>query len=339
MAQFKFLAKQGLQKIVEGAVDAETRDAAVAKILQMGFTPLDVTQGTAMIVSPSKGVSAWRQALLERVTSSEITLFTRLAADLIGAGVPLFKTLQNLERQTKPSYFKNVVGQLCVMVQDGAALSLALSQFPKVFSSFYVHIVKAGEAGGNLNDVLERLADFLEEDQAIRVQVRLSLIYPGLILIVGGLTIFVILTWVIPRIAVVFEDFGADLPLVTVGLMEVSHFFAKFWMVMAAGIALIVFSIRKFSSSPDGKWRLDRIVLKIPFIGTLQKDADLGRFARTIGMMLDNGVGVISALQSAASVLENEVLHRAVNKIEAAVTNGESLTNSFSKARFFPKPP
>jgi general secretion pathway protein F len=337
MTQYSYRAKEGLQKIVDGHVDAETQEAAVAKILHMGFVPLEVWTGTRGAFSPPRVKKDGRLNFFRVSRTTEVTVFTRLAADLVDAGLPVFKVLRVIERQTPSSRLKDVVTALCTQVQSGASFSTALTKHPDFFSSMYVNMVRAGEASGNLNEVLESLADLMEKDQAIRSNVQLSLIYPSLILLVGSLTIFVVMTWVIPRITVVFEDLGTDLPLVTQILMSVSGFLGQYWWAVILGVGVFVLCLGKFIHTPVGKVIIDRFILKVPLLGGLQRHAQLGRFARTTGTLLDNGVVVVAALQAATEVVDNSVIRADTKKIEAAGVNGESLTSAFKHSFLFPE--
>ena len=217
----------------------------------------------------------------------------------------------------------------------GGALSGAFALFPEIFSPLYSNIVRSGEAGGNLSLVLNRLADFVEKEQEIRAQVRSSLFYPAFILTIGCIAIFVLVTWFIPQITAIFEDLSEKLPLPTVILIAVSHFFSRFWWAVLGFLGLAVFYYKRFQNTSSGQLWLDKIKLKVPLLGPFIRDAEVGRLARTLGTLLDSGVVIVSALESSSAVVENIVLRQEVQQIAKEVANGESLTEAIRVSDLF----
>ena len=337
MGQFFYKAKQGPSKIIEGVIEADHEEMAVGRILQMGYTPLEVHAGTSPArvkrrISPELPLSG-----AARVPFQEIMVFTRQISDLVSAGVPVLKALYLVNKQVRNKRLKGVVGQMIAVVEDGGPLSSALAQFPGLFSPLYINIVRSGEVGGNLDAVLARLADFIEKEYDIRSQVRTSLIYPGLILFVGGITIFIIMTWVIPRISTIFIDMNESLPVVTTVLLAVSRFLARFWWVLAVVLALTVVQVKRAYATPAGRMWFDSLKLRIPVLGPFIREVDIGRFARTLGTLLGNGVTVVTAMDTVCYVLDNEVLKQDVLKMSHRLTGGASLTQALQACRLFPE--
>lgn len=338
MVQFAYKAKQGPQKLIEGFVEADNIDGAVAKIVQSGLTPIDV-HTPAGYTRPrlSLRLAARAAPRTLKVSAAAVSLFTRQISDLLEAGVPVLRTLTILERQTRNSSLKVILGEMAGLIKDGASFSSVLANYPKVFSKLYVNLVKSGEVGGHLNVVFSRLADYLEKDQETRSQIKASLLYPSIILAVGSITIVVLFTWVIPKITMIFEDMNEALPLPTVILMGVSQVFAQFWWVMALAVAAGLIYFQRLRQSPAGKLALDRFKLRVPFVGDLLRDAEIGRFARTLGTLLGNGVVIVAALESVGLVVENEIFKNEVKRMTQEVTNGVSLTSAIRKSDLFPE--
>ncbi|HQO59106.1 MAG TPA: type II secretion system F family protein [Candidatus Omnitrophota bacterium] len=337
MGQFFYKAKQGPSQIVEGIIEADHEEMAVSRILKMGYTPLNVQAAPAASAvnrGPGEGGAAPPGL---RVRTQDIMIFTRQMSDLISAGVPVLRALYLVNKQVKNKRLQTVIGQMVAVVEDGGALSSALARFPGVFSPFYINIVRSGEVGGKLDGVLARLADYVEKDYDIQSQVRTSLMYPGLILFVGGVTIFVILTWVIPKISTIFIDMNESLPLVTTALLAVSHFLARFWWALLAVFALVAMLLRRACATPEGKRGIDSLKLKIPVIGPFIQEVEIGRFARTLGTLLSNGVTVVTAIDTVCQVIDNELFKQDALKMHHRLTGGGSLTQAMQSCAFFPE--
>ena len=338
MPQFHYRAKKGLQQLVNGVIDAENVDGAVAHIVQLGLTPIDVKLGPwadRRVV----GLKSFRLLpdFAKKIPLVEVTWFTRYLCDLIEAGVPVLRSLSLVRNQIKHPQFKNIIGQIYALVKDGVSLSAALAKFPDAFSPLYVNIIKSGEVGGNLGAVLNRLADFLEKDQDVQAQVKSSLIYPCLIIFVGFAAVTFLLTWVIPQIASIFEDMGENLPLPTVILMTVSGAVSRWWWVGLVLAGSFFIYVKRISSTSQGKILLDGIKLKIPYIGHFIKGVEIGNFTRTLATLLDNGVPIITALESIVPVVRNEILREEIKRMLQDVTSGVGLALAMGKSLFFPE--
>ena len=333
MAQFHYTAKKGPQELVRGTVEAATLDEAVARVMDLGYAPLDVTGDGPSRVRRTRKEKSDAGAL--RVPALEIVSFTRELSNLIDAGVPVLRALRLIEKRVRQAAFKIVIEQLAAAVQDGKMLSTALGQFPRVFSPFYVNVVRAGEMGGNLGGALSQLAEFTETDHETRAQVRMSLIYPALILTVSVATIFVLFTWVIPRITVIFEDIGQTLPLLTRILLGISGFLSQFWWAIIVAVILAVIFVRRLVQTPAGRLWFDGLKLRVPVLGGFIRDVEVGRFSRTLGTLLESGVMIVTALEAVWKVMDNVVLRQEVQKISQEVSSGTSLAAAIKGCPLF----
>lgn len=337
MPTFKYRAKEGPEKIVSGVIESKDLDKAVAEIIRLGLTPLDVDvyqapRKSSDSAAPHASIFFKRRA----VSLSQSAAFTRQMSDLLDASVPMLRALEIVLRQTRDPVLKPIVSQIRDLVKDGSSLSSALGRFPDVFSPFYIHMVRAGELGGRLEVILGRLADSLEKMEDIQGRVRSSLAYPLLVLAVGGVTVFILLTFIIPRLSAMFYDLDQALPLPTVVLMGISSFFARFWWLMVAAVGLGVAYGGQWAHSPAGRARLDRMKLKIPFLGNFITMVEVARFARTAGTLLESGVTITDTLNAVRLTIDNTVFQEDIERIASEVQGGSTLKAALGKSLLFP---
>ncbi len=337
MPQYSYKAKHGPTKIVEGVLEADNLDSAIIKVMRLGYTPLDVKEAAlkrnqifSADVKPSFGFS-------KKVKHTEINLFTRQLCDLVEAEVPLLKSLNLILNQTQNLNFKNIVDQIQNFVKDGGTLSEGLAKHPDIFPPLYVNMIRSGEMSGNLAIVLNRLAEFSDKDLETRNKINSSLAYPLFILLVGIGTIFVLLTFVIPRLSVIFEDLGESLPLPTLILVNLSGFCARFGVFIIIALLAVFFYLREIFRSPKGRLWLDNLKLKIPILQQFIIQVEVGRFARTLGTLLESGVMIVPALNLVRDVLGNEILKQDVKKVAGRVANGDSLSVALKESQYIPE--
>lgn len=336
MPQFAYKAKEGPTKIINGVIEADTYDNAVQKILQLRLTPLDVSLEKAQ--DRPQVLKQGRRSItfFNSVRLSDLVLFTRQMSDLVEAAVPILRALQIVERQTSHPKLKEIVGKMANEVKDGASFSDTLAKHPYVFSNLYVNMIRTGEISGQLDIILKRLADFYEKEWETLNKIKASLAYPALIIAVGVITIFVLLTFVIPRLTVMFEDLNQALPLPTLILVALSGFFAKFWWVIVLGVIAIVPVVRQWFHSPRGRALMDRWKLNAPLIGNFTKVVEVGRLSRTLATLLESGVTITVALRSASETIENSLLKEEIKRVSDDVANGSSLRGALRKTKLFP---
>lgn len=337
MPKFVYKAKRGPTELIDGTIDAENLDSAIDKIIKLGLAPLDVAVDVSAVRRIPQKSSGFVFNLSKRIRLSDLGRFTRQIGDLVDAGVPILRSLAITANQTQNPNLKAIVEQMHTFLQDGGTFSEALAQHPKIFSRFYVNMAKTGEVGGNLDMILNRLADFIDKDLETRAKVQASLAYPAFMLFVGAVTIFVILTFVIPRLTVIFEDMTESLPLPTMVLLGVSRFFAQFWWLVLGSFVLLSIYVQRFKSSPEGKKKVDTLKLKIPILGDFIKDVEIGRFTRTLATLLDCGVVIVSALESVWAVLDNGLLKSEIKMVSQDVASGTSLSAALKKCAYFPE--
>ncbi len=338
MPKFTYKAKEGPGQIISGHIEADTVDNAIQKVIQLGLTPIDVFLQQV----PQKGAAASKQRnspfnFGQKVKLKDIVLFTRQVSDLVDASVPMLRALQIVLNQTRNSIFQAKVQQIYDFVKDGGSFSESLNQHRDIFSNLYVSMVRTGELGGQLSLVLNRLAIHMEGEQETRSKVKNSLAYPLFILIVGVITVFILLTYVVPQLSVMYDDFDQQLPFATRILTGLSAFCSRFWWLILLAGGFIFGAARQWLQTEAGRTKIDTFVLKAPIIGEFITIVEVGRFARTLGTLVESGVVITQALDSVSAVMENSILKRELEQASHLVANGASLKVAMDQCSFFPE--
>ncbi|MEI6212656.1 MAG: type II secretion system inner membrane protein GspF [Desulfuromonadales bacterium] len=270
------------------------------------------------------------------VSTADLSLFTRRLATLVASSVPLFESIGSLCEQEQEGPLRQALVRVREKVAEGAALSRALAAEPSIFNESYVSMVAAGEAGGALDAVLERLADFLEEQEQVRSRVVSALVYPLLMLLVGGGVMLFLLTVVIPKIVVIFEDSKTALPLITILLIKLSHLLRSWWWIPAGFAIASIPLYRKAMKRDDLRLKRDTLLLSAPLVGDMLKGLILSRFARVLGLLLASGVPIMRALEITGEVVVNRVYQTYLRGVREEVSQGGSLSGSLKKSPLFP---
>jgi general secretion pathway protein F len=274
--------------------------------------------------------------LLGGVKKVEIAAFTRQMATLIKAGIPLADALGALVEQVTNVRFKAPLSEVRSAVNEGSSFGDALARHPKLFDELFVSMVRAGEVAGNLDEVLTRLADFLEGSQKLKSKVQSAMVYPAVMVVVGGIIMAVLMVKVIPNITSMFKQQGKTLPINTRMLIATSDFARNYWWLVLLMIVGGFIAFGKWTGGKDGRQVWDRFVLRLPVVGELIRTINVSRFARTLGTMLQSGVPMLRALETAKQIVGNVLLQQAIDDAKRAVTEGESLAQTFKKSGQFP---
>lgn len=263
-------------------------------------------------------------------------MMTRQLATLVGAGFPLVSALDALVPQTRSKVFKKIMVQVKDAIVEGKSFAGALSQYSGVFSSLYINMVKAGETSGTLEIVLEQLADITEKQQALKGRIRTALAYPVLMMIIGALVLFLLLTFIVPTITSIFSDMNQVLPAPTRFLIAVSGFFKSFWWILLIGIALMLVGVRSAKKTIGGRYVIDRALLWLPLLGPVIRKLSVARFARTLGSLLKNGVTMLTSMEIVKNIAGNSLISRAIEDATQEVSKGQGLGVSLGRAEVFP---
>lgn len=310
-------------QIVRGEVVAKDEEEARKKLQRRGIRPLRVSK-----------VKSTRK---KRITQEDITVFTRQLATMMKAGLPLMQAFEIVARGHSNPSMTQMLMQVRADVEQGSALGKSFSKYPKYFDRFYCNLVSAGETGGVLEGLLDKLAVYKEKTQAIKKKVKTALTYPIAIMVVAVALIFVMMMFVLPAFGEVYSSMGAELPGLTQIVMSMSKFFVKYGWVMIVAIILAGFGLYKLhQKSPAFQKRVDSIMLHLPIFGPIVRKATIARWSRTTATLFAAGVPLVEVLDSVAGAAGNILYEEATKDIQAKVTQGLSLTSSMQSTEMFP---
>lgn len=336
MIKFICKAKKNPREVVEKVIKAESKEAAVIKLTEEGYTPIKIEEykedrrTVPQKIKENKTV----KRTYPKVKSRDLTILTSQLASLVKAKVSIMEAIDILCRQSQNLHLKQVLSSIKEQIKDGSTLSASMSCHPGVFSPLYVNIIKAGEEGGVLENSLNRLAKFREQEDQMRTKINSALAYPLFIIVVGVITVIVLLTFIVPKLTSLFSDMGQTLPLPTKVLLDTANFIRDYWYVLAAGVVLSIMGVKKLTDK--NKEVIDQYKLNIPLLGTIIKKRELERFANTSKVLLTSGIPVFRAIEIAALTLDNEVIRIALKKVQKDVIDGGQIGESLKKHRVFP---
>ncbi len=332
MPQFKYRAKKGPEEVIEGVIEAQSEKEAVDKISQLGLLPVRVEQQDKPSVygRDVAVVSAGRLGIKSR----EITIVTRQLASLLKSGVPILSSLNIISEQSQSSALRGLLRSVYNNVKEGATFSSSLARYPGLFQTLYIAMVHTGEDSGQLPQALLRVAEYRAKQEELMSRFRMAMAYPVLMAVVGVGTIIFMLTFVMPRLLNIFSGMGQALPLPTRILIAVSGYARQWWAW--AVIAAAVLIIRRVFISQAASGSLGAFKLRIPVFGELVLKSELGRFTRTMELLIKSGIPILKAIDIAIPVLSNEVLKRHLGQSYKELEQGGSFGKSLKKAGIFP---
>jgi len=335
MPVYEYTALDRAGKTKKGILDADSTVAARQKLRGSGIFPVEVKEA----LSKPKGIPSGPVSLiglLKGVKPGEIFAMTRQLSILLGAGVPLVKSLEALISQITNSMLQKIMAQIKESVNEGNSLAFSLSQHPKFFSNLYVNMVDSGEASGSLDVVLGRLAEFGEHQQALRGRFKAALAYPAFMSLIGTVVLFFLITFIVPNITKIFTDMHQTLPLPTVVLIEVSNFMLSFWWVILIAFLIGIVILKQSKKRPGVHYIWDKLKLRIPVFGPINQKIALARFGRTLGSLLQSGVPLITALQIVGKIVDNSLIARVIDNAIDEIQAGRSLASTLDQSRWFP---
>ncbi len=323
MRRFKYKAKDKTNQLVEGIVEASNENSAAKLLRQKDLLVISIKPVRELPLNIIKKYQ-------NRVSSSDTAAFTRQLATMINAGLPLTEALLILRTQSKGS-LANISSKILADVEEGQPLSKSMAKHPQAFSKTYIALVKSGEVGGVLDDVLVRLADNLEKQQEFQGKVKGALIYPAII-IVGMFGVgLVMMIFVIPQLTSLYDQFNADLPLPTVVLITISNILAGYWFLLIPLFVLGVYGFKLYRKTDQGRHKTDSLILKIPIVGPLQHQIVLTEIARTLSLMVGSGVSILESLTISAEATNNILIADALEDSSKMVEKGFPVAFAFSR--------
>ena len=271
-----------------------------------------------------------------RVGVKDISVFTRQFATMINAGLPMVQCLDILSQQTEKEFFKTSIAKIMSDVEGGSTLGEAMGRHPKIFNSLFVNMVEAGEAGGILDVILVRLAQFLEKLDALQRKVKGALTYPAVVGVVAtGATIFMLM-FIIPTFAKMFTDFGGELPLPTRIVIGISDFLRGYWWALGAAVAGAIVGFKRYYATSSGRYTCDKLMLKVPVLGNVVRKGSVARFTRTLGTLISSGVPILQGLEITAKTAGNMVVEKAVMATRESISQGNTISEPLKECGVFP---
>ena len=324
MAIFSYRATTLDGAIVEGVIEATDEKIAIERLKNSGVIPLK-------LAAPKEGI---KSRLTLRSSRAELLTFTTELSALLNAGLPLDRSLNILSEISEGKEMKNTVQSILKSIREGSSFSDALAKHPRIFPKLYVSMIRAGEAGGVLDVVLEKLNEFLESAKELKEHVFSALIYPALLSIAGGTSIIILLTYVLPKFSLIFEELGGSMPLSTQILLTLSNSLKSYWWIVLLSIigGLIIF--RNYIKSDTGRYRWDAFKLKL--MGEIVRKLETARFCRTLGTLLRSGVPLLQALSNAKEVITNRVIASSIDGVLKGAKEGRGIAIPLSDSTIFP---
>lgn len=326
MPLFTYKARDSRGESVEGTLEAISSDAAASSLMDGGLTPIDI--GHAKTESASTLNRDLNDIFPPKVTLVDLIQFSRQMHSLLRAGVPIMSALSGLSTNTKNPTLAKTIKEVSDSLGAGRDLATSLSHHPDVFSLFYVSLVRVGETTGQLEDIFQQLAFYLEREKNTRQKIKSALRYPIFVLIAISIAIVIINIWVIPAFAGVFARFGSELPLATRILLGTSNFFVNHWPVVLGVVVVGSFALRHYLNTETGRYRWHKLQLHLPLVGNVIYQATMARFTQLFAMAQSSGVPLITALTVVAKALDNDYMEERILTMRDGIERGESITRT-----------
>jgi type IV pilus assembly protein PilC len=330
MPTFKYVAKDKEGKTVTGTTDAPSNEELIHMLRQQGLLIVTVKETKAKPKGASFSFGK------QRVAQDDLVIFSRQLATMVSAGIPLVNALDILGDQIENKTFKEVVLKVRDDIETGYSLSDAFGKHINIFSSLFVNMTKAGESSGMLDEILDRVALYMEKTSALQKKIKAAMVYPAIISIMAVAVTTLLLLKVIPIFKDIYSGFGANLPLPTLMLINASDLVRKYFLLFVFAIIGLVYAISRFAKTEKGRLYLDRRALKLPIFGPLIRKIAVGKFTRTLSTLVRSGVPILGCLEIVGKTAGNKVIEKAVDSVRASIKEGETIAGPLQKSGVFP---
>lgn len=336
MPEYTYEALDNGGKNVKGVIEAANEEVIVEKLRGMGYYPLKVTAHKKSAANADILALPGLKQVFHRITSKHLMAFTRQLATLIDAGLPIIRSLSILREQVESEIFKDKITDVIAHIEGGGSLSEALARHPRTFNNLYVNMVRAGEIGGVLETVLNKIAEFLEKNQALKGKIKSAMMYPVVVAVLAALIVGFILIFILPKFTDIFAQLGAELPWLTQQLVHASDILVNRSYLVIIGMVLIWVVYHQINKTKNGKYALDRLKLKIIVFGPLLRKVAITRFAGTLATLIHSGVPILQALDIVRDTSGNEVVARAMEQVYHSVKEGDTIHEPLARSGVFP---
>lgn len=331
MPFFNYKGRDSSGALVQGVLEGQDSSTLASQLFSRSITPIEIRAQAIPSTTPNISIKLFK----EKIETIDVMLFSRQMYTLLKAGIPILQALSGLQASTQNKAFAEVISDIRENLGSGRELSSALAQHPKVFSNFYVNMVRVGETTGMLDTIFLRLFDHLEFERFMRDQIKSALRYPTFVVIAMAIAIVVVNLFVVPAFAKVFQSFGAELPILTRGLLNFSRFMVTAWPFLLIAVVGAVFLFRSYTATTAGKFKWDSFKLKTPLAGKIIHKATMARFARSFALSSKSGVPITSGLKLVAQTADNDYISRKIEQMREGVERGESILRTASNSGVF----
>ena len=329
---FAYKVKTSQGNVLEGSMEANDQQSVVNRLREQRFIILDISE----VKSASGGILNKLNIFKPKVKRKDLVIFSRQLATLVNSGVPIVQSLSILYDQIENPAFKAVVGKCREDIESGITIADAMERHPQAFTTLYVSMVRAGEVGGILDVILERLSEYLEDAAKLQGQIKSAMAYPAVIMLAAfGVTGFV-LVFVVPRFESMFAGFNRELPLPTKIVVSLSRGLTKLFPVIIVTIVGIIYGLRMYKKTESGSLKIDQFMLGLPALGVLQRKVAVAKFTRTFGTLIKSGVPILQALDTVAKTAGNRVIEIAINQAKESIREGERIAEPLKRSGVFP---
>jgi len=335
MATFAYVGRTRSGAVKKGELSAKTRDEAVDQLRKQSVVVTSLEEKKSGAGGFNVNISFG-----SGLTDKDLVVFTRQFGTMINAGLPLVQCLEILSTQSENKVLRETIGEVKTQVEAGSTFSDALRRHPKVFDDLYVNLVHAGEVGGLLDTILTRLAKYIEKAMKLKGQIKSAMIYPAAILGVAVVVIAVLMIWVIPIFAKMFNELSGGkmgLPGPTQLVIDISNIFTSYWYVMLGSIVAVIFGVKKYYSTSQGRMAIDKLLLKTPVFGDLIRKASVAKFTRTLGTLLASGVPLLDGMTICAKTAGNKVIEETLINARVSISGGKTIADPLAASGVFPK--
>jgi len=331
MPKFNWEARTKAGGAQKGVMEAASLEIVEAQLKKYGFSNTVINESTKGIKFklPKFGGGG-------KVQTKELVVFTRQFATMIDSGLPLVQCLEILSSQQENKTFKEILYKVKESVESGSTFADALAKHPKAFDQLFVNLVAAGEVGGILDTILQRLAAYIEKAQKLKKQIKGAMVYPITIMSIAVIVVGVILVFVIPTFAKMFADFGGDLPVPTKIVIAFSNLLKRYIIVIIGLIYGVIWAVKKYYNTPSGRKKIDRMALKAPIVGQLIRKVAVAKFTRTLGTMVSSGVPIMDGLEIVAKTAGNKIVEEAIYGVRQAISEGKTIAEPLAACGVFP---
>mgnify|MGYP001587552352 FL=1 len=330
MPVYTYKAKDISGKTVNATLEAQGQAFVVDAIRKKGLTIISIEES---VEKKKKGISI---AVKKKIKIDDLVVFSRQLATMIDAGIPLVQGLDILSEQIEHKEFRNIVSRVRNDVETGSTLSEAISRHPKVFSQLFINMVRAGESSGMLDDIMDRLAGYLEKSSALQRKISSALVYPAVVICMAILITLILLLKVIPTFKEIFAGFGAKLPTPTLVLIIISDTLRSYFLLLLGAAVVLGFLISRYVRTEKGRLKYDQLLLNLPVFGILFKKVAVSKFTRTLSTLIKSGVSILAALEIVGKTAGNKVVENAVTDVRASIREGENIATPLAKSGVFP---